>query len=278
MNFKPIPHSSVARLITIGASHYCEKARWGLDWLQIPYVEENHVPPFHRFITARYGGGSVPVLVTTSDVFTDSTDILHYVDAIAPYHLRLYPQDLQLRCHVSDLETWFDVQLGVAARCWGYAQVIDHRQRVKQLWGKQVSGLEKLAFELIYPYMRQKVREVYAATPKGAVRSLKKIRRIFDEVGDWLISGQDYLVGDRFTAADLTFASLAAPVLLPPEYGFQLPPLDQLPNEMATIIQSLRETSAGAYALRLYREHRGAPKEKTYRGQPELVSTHGVRY
>ena len=275
MNFKPTSHSSIARLITIGASHYCEKARWGLDWLQIPYVEESHAPPFHRLITTRYGGGSVPVLITSTHALTDSTDILHYADAIAPNHHRLYPQDPQLRCHVSDLETWFDVQLGVAARCWGYAQVINHRQRVRQLWGQQVSGLEKLAFDLTYPYMRQKVRDVYAATPKGATRALQKIRRIFDEVGDWLDQGRDYLVGDRFTAADLTFASLSAPILFPPEYGFQLPPLDQLPNELATIIQSLRQTSAGAYALRLYREHRWGSKENRYRGQPELVSSHG---
>jgi glutathione S-transferase len=35
------------RLITIPVSHYCEKARWALTKLKLPYVEEAHMPPFH---------------------------------------------------------------------------------------------------------------------------------------------------------------------------------------------------------------------------------------
>ncbi|MDJ0705952.1 MAG: glutathione S-transferase family protein [Leptolyngbyaceae cyanobacterium MO_188.B28] len=271
MNLTPISSPSVNRLITIGVSHYCEKARWALDWLEIPYVEERRVPPFHRSITRRYGGSGVPVLVTKNGAYTDSTDILHYGDAIASNKRRLYPADPQLRCHVNDLETWFDVRLGVATRCWGYAQVIDDRQRIKQVWLQQRSGLEKLAFELTYPYLRRKVRDGYAATPEGAARSILKIQQIFDEVGKWLERGQSYLVGDRFTAADLTFAALAAPVLFPPEYGFQLTSMNQLPDKIAAIIQSFRETTAGDYALRIYREHRYSPREKLHKGQFELV-------
>ena len=171
---------------------------------------------------------------------------------------------------MNDLEAWFDIQLGISTRYWLYAQVIDHRQIMKQLWLPPNSGLGKLAFELTYPYMRQKVRKVYTVTPEGAARSLQKIRRIFDQVGDWLAPGQDYLVGDRFTAADLTFAALAAPVLFPPEYGFKLPPLDQLPKEITSIIQSLRETSAGAYGLRLYKDHRCGSKERIHLSQHPL--------
>lgn len=33
-------NSAIYRLITIPASHYCEKVRWALDWLKIPYIEE----------------------------------------------------------------------------------------------------------------------------------------------------------------------------------------------------------------------------------------------
>src|ERR1044072_452641 len=37
------------------------------------------------------------------------------------------------------------------------------------------------------------------------------------------LGAREYLCEDRFTAADLTFASLAAAVVLPPEYGTPLP-------------------------------------------------------
>ncbi|MEN9520669.1 MAG: hypothetical protein RLZZ381_3257, partial [Cyanobacteriota bacterium] len=34
-------------LIAIAISHYCEKVRWAMDYLDIEYVEENHASPFH---------------------------------------------------------------------------------------------------------------------------------------------------------------------------------------------------------------------------------------
>ena len=37
---------------------------------------------------------------------------------------------------------------------------------------------------------------------------------VFDSVGERLADGRPYLMGDRFTAADLTFASLSAPARL----------------------------------------------------------------
>ncbi|MEO0685263.1 MAG: glutathione S-transferase N-terminal domain-containing protein, partial [Cyanobacteria bacterium J06649_11] len=63
-------------------SHYCEKARWAMDYLEIDYLEEDHAPPFHKQYTSQHGGSSVPVLVTEKEAFTDSKDILHYLDRI----------------------------------------------------------------------------------------------------------------------------------------------------------------------------------------------------
>jgi glutathione S-transferase len=84
MNHSTIANAEVVRLITIPISHYSEKVRWALDLLKIPYIEERHVPVFHRLATRKYGGSSVPVLVTQSGNFTDSKDILHYLDTLSP--------------------------------------------------------------------------------------------------------------------------------------------------------------------------------------------------
>ena len=70
-----------------------------------------------------------------------------------------------------------------------------------------------------------------------------------------------YLCGERFTAADLTFACLAAPVIVPPEYGVRLPQLDELPEDVAATSRAFREHPAGAYALALFRTHRRSPVE-----------------
>ena len=65
------------RLITMGFSHYCEKARWALDRAKLDYVEESHAPLLHLPTARRFGGRTVPLLVDTDtkQTFTDSTEI-----------------------------------------------------------------------------------------------------------------------------------------------------------------------------------------------------------
>ena len=55
-----------------------------------------------------------------------------------------------------------------------------------------------------------------------------RVRRELDEVAELLADGRRYLCGERFTAADLTFAALAAAVIIPPGYGVPLPQPDEL--------------------------------------------------
>lgn len=64
---------------------------------------------------------------------------------------------------------------------------------------------------------------------------------------------------ERFTAADLTFAALAAPMLLPASYGSPLPPADAMPPGLAREVERLRAHPAGAFADRLYNEERVRP-------------------
>src|SRR5262249_53263998 len=65
------------RLITIPISHYCDRARWGLELAGVPYREERHVQMLHRLALRRAGAGhTVPVLIADGEMLTDSADIL----------------------------------------------------------------------------------------------------------------------------------------------------------------------------------------------------------
>jgi glutathione S-transferase len=66
------------------------------------------------------------------------------------------------------------------------------------------------------------------------------VRAVFDRVAERLGDGRPYLCGERFSAADLTFASLAASLLTPPEYGVPLPQPDELPPAMAAQVNEFR--------------------------------------
>jgi glutathione S-transferase len=127
---------------------------------------------------------------------------------------------------------------------------------MQQVWCEGVPEWEKLLFPILFPLTRRLVYSSYNVHRESAIAAYHQIQKIFEAVSHRLSDGRKYLVGDCFSAADLAFASLSAPGLLPPEYGGLFPELNQLPDEMVEQIQTLRETVAGKYALRLYQEER----------------------
>lgn len=245
-----------SRLITFQISHYCEKVRWALDRIGFPYVEECHLPPLHRLKTTPMGGSSVPVLVTEAEIFKDSVDILNYLDTVAPPNLKLYPDLPVLRHEVKKLEAQFNRKLGISTRQWGYFYALQNRSLMQRLWCERVPRWEKLLFPVLFPLTRHLVHTSYNVHRESALAAYRRTQQIFEEVSYLLSEGRKYLVGDRFSAADLAFASLSAPAIVPTEYGGIFPKLNQLPDEMVEQIQTLRETIAGKYALRLYQEER----------------------
>jgi glutathione S-transferase len=245
------------RLITIPVSHYSEKARWALDYLQIPYQELAHMPPFHRSATKKHGGTSVPVLITDTGVATDSTDILRYLDRLYPE--KLYSIDPQIQPLSTELEILFNNTLGVQTRRWGYSHILTPKLLYPK-WTQGVPFWEKLLFPVIFPKVGKIVRSNFDITETSAAESCREIEIVFDRVDGLLADGRKYLLGDRFSAIDITFAALAAPILQPPEHHIPPTPLDVLPDRMQTDIRKAQATPAGKFALRLYQEHRRTTK------------------
>jgi glutathione S-transferase len=197
----------------------------------------------------------VPVLVTGEGVLSDSTDILKWADRKAAPGRGLYGDTDAERREIEALEDLFDEDLGPHTRRWVYFYVLPRRDLLLGM----VTGVpdwERRALGLIFPAARALMRKAMRITPEGAARSRAKIDEVFAKVGGIIADGRPFLSGSRLSAADLTFASLAAPVLLPPTYGAPLPRPQDLPAEAATLIEAWQAHPAGQFALRLYREHR----------------------
>lgn len=245
------------RLVTIPVSHYCEKARWALDRLGLAYTEDGHLPFGHfRATLGLSPKRSVPVLVRGHEVWPDSTDILQHLDTRAPVGLRLYPEAAALRKEVETLEDLFDEKLGPAVRRWAYFHLLPHRTLAERVVGTGAPAIERRAMRLLFPLARQVLRRALNITPETAEKSRVRMVALFDEVSARLQDGRRFLVGDRFTAADLTFASLAAVALLPPEAPVLRMDLTDLPASMRPDVERLRATPAGQFALRMYAEQR----------------------
>jgi glutathione S-transferase len=245
------------RLITIPFSHFCEKGRWALDRLRIPYEEEGHVPILHYAATYSRGAGrTVPVLTSRAGVFADSTDILKYLDGFARPEERLYPEDPALRGEVLALEELFDDRLGPATRLWAYYHLLPQRELLLQYLEGTVPGLELATLRLIYPAAGFMMRRKLSITPERVAQGLVEVREIFGQVAQRLKDGRPYLCGERLSAADLSFGALGAPVVLPPGYQGPIPPYEELPRVMLELVDELRAHPAGAFILKLFREHR----------------------
>jgi glutathione S-transferase len=245
------------RLITIPPSHYCEKARWALDYLGVPYREEGHPPLLHWWAVARAGGHrTTPVLVAGDTVLSDSTDILQYLDTTYVEGWRPYPRDSQLRVEAEEMEELFDTRLGPHTRRIAYYHLLQHKDLFLESVLSGVGRGESFVFRALRPAICGLMRRGMRITPESADRSLERVRTVFATVDELIDSGRAFLVGDRFSAADLTFAALAAPVLLPRNYSSPLPSLDRVPAEMLAQIEEFRTMPAGMFAMRIYRDHR----------------------
>ncbi len=245
----PAVPSQAPRLITIPISHYCEKARWALERAGLPYREEPHLQAIHWAHVRRAGRGrTAPVLVTGDEVLTESSDILRWVDARSD--LRLYPPG------AAALEARFDAELGPHGRRWMYHRIFARPDLVRAYGATGVPRWERAVLPLFLPLVERIIRRYLDVDDDTAAESRGRVRSVFDEVGERLGDGRRYLVGDSFTAADLTFAALAASVLVPSRYGVPLPPVEALPEPLAGEVRALREHPAGRFALRLYDQER----------------------
>jgi glutathione S-transferase len=240
------------RLITIPVSHYCEKVRWALDFLGIPFQELAHMPPFHSNATKKYGGTTTPLLVTDTEVIKDSTDILHYLDTLYPG--KLYPEQPELVELIKELEALFNDKLGVHTRRWGYSYVLTPNLLYPR-WTLGVPIWQKWLFPIIFPKVSKIVQERFKIDGTSASDSFQEIQQVFDRVNQVLADGRKYLLGDRFSALDITFAALAAPVIQAPEH-ITASSIDSFPAKMQAEIRQCQASPAGELGLRMYREHR----------------------
>jgi glutathione S-transferase len=247
----------VRRLVTIPISHYCEKARWALERAGLEYVEERHVQGVHRVAARRAGGGrTVPVLIAPEGVLGESREVIEYADARVEPERRLFPGEPDLRREVGALCAWLDDDLGPAGRRLMYSHMLDQRRVMFPVNCDGVPRWERWALGALWPVGARWVARELGIGPETPGEDERRVWAAFDVIGERLGDGRRYLFGDRFTAADLTFASLAAPAVAPSEYTVPLPELPDLAEHTADLVRRFRAHPAGAFALRMFRDQR----------------------
>ena len=212
----------------------------------------------HRSATKKVGGETVPVLADGGDLSViDSSDIVVWADKATRSGRRLLPLEPALRADALSLEDLFDEQLGPATRVVAYHYLaLDKTACVNMVapdgrvpsWERTML---KWSFWLIAPFIRSSMNA------EAVAKALVTIDDVFSKVAVRLDGGRRrYLVGESFTVADLTFAALASPVLLPPEMPLYHQLWSACPPAYAAVVARYRNTDAGRFAMRMLAEER----------------------
>ena len=246
-----------ATLITIHFSHFCEKARWALDRAGVRYDERAYLPGLHQLGTRSRGGRSVPLLVTPHGVLKQSTDIVKHADMRAPREKKLYPDNDALRAEVEAFIADLDKHLGPASRLVAYHHMLERPAALARLAGRAMTPVERWTFRAALPMLNKPMRRFMRIDEASAARAVDTVKRTFDDVSARLRDGRKYLFGDRFGAADIAFASLASPSLLPPGHPHFASDMRDVPAELVPMIEELRASDAGKFVARMYAEERG---------------------
>lgn len=240
-------------VVALPYSPFCEKIFWALDRSKVAYSVRAVFQGFFPTTLLEYSAGSVPIMVHGGVVTKDSKDMMHglYEEG----HSWLYPTP-----SVREVERSFGDVFGR-----GVARIVYHHLfstaeggiLLRRVWQVGVTPLERRLAAPVYPACRWAMLSGMEL-PGGLPGFVAAVDEGFDRVAALLRDGRKYLCAtDAATAADITFASLAYPLVLPEEKaGVFLSWSDDLPEGFREEVCKRRESPAGKFVLRLYKEER----------------------
>jgi len=114
---------------------------------------------------------------------------------------------------------------------------------------------QQRALRVTLPAVRAFMLRAMAIDARTVAESRTVVAQHFDRIAARLRDGRPYLLGDRFSAADLTFAALGALMVVPPEHPVRLP-TERFPETAHALWREMRTHPACALILRLYATHR----------------------
>jgi glutathione S-transferase len=240
------------------SSHFNEKARWALDFKGVPHIRHSLVPGFHVGTVKRMTGKThVPVLKLNGKVVSDSSKIIEALESAYP-EPALYPADNEARRRALELEDYFDEELGPYIRRWMFFVILPYPKYVRALFVSHASPAVQLAHRAMSPVIGAVMRRQMDITPASAEIARRKTIEAMDRLAKEL-QPSGYIVGDRFTVADLTAAALLSPLVSPPEFPYKatMPP----PEPGMKVRESVSNHPAFQWTLKIYRQHRGKSAE-----------------
>ncbi len=239
-------------------SHFCEKARWALDYKKIPHARRTLGGSYLVRAWWRTGRANLPILVTGRGAVGGSSEIIAETERIAPSPA-LYPREPGERERALGLESYFDANLGHQVRTAGLLSPLLHEPAfVARFAGLGLRRGAQRTFVAVAPLFARFYRWRHGIQATGEAAARAKVAQVLDRIWSEL-GGRDHLVGSTFSVADLTASALLGSLLGAPEVPHPLP--DPLPPSIVRYRRELLLHPTSQWVLEMYRRHRGSSAE-----------------
>jgi glutathione S-transferase len=247
-------------------SHYSEKVRWALDHKAVQHDRHAPITGYHvavALVLTRGRHYTLPVLELAGRRIGDSTAIIAALEQAYP-DPPLYPADPDDRRRALALEDFFDEQLGPYVRRYAFHALRSDHDMFDELAADQVPAALGRHRRLAGAYARGFTAVRFKTVSDArAEEALAKVLAAFDRLESELGESQ-YLIGDRFTVADLTAAALFYPLVLPTEGPLQMEP----PATVAGVRGSLQGRRGYRWVEETFSRHRARGAARAPSAEP----------
>ena len=238
-------------------SHYNEKARWALDHKRLPHTRHSLLPGPHKFSMTRLSGqAQVPVLRHGRKIIAGSARIIDYLEQLVP-EPALYPHSPDALTKAQAIQACFDAEVGPAVRCAAFSDLMKDPGYFASVFSDDRPLATRLLYRALLPFTQALMKRDLDITPDTIGPARATVLSALDRVAeDSRATG--YLVGDRFSVADLTAAALLTPAVQPP--GGPMYPEPLAPVALCWIARWADHPGA-AWVREIYSRHRGESAE-----------------
>lgn len=238
-------------------SHFNEKIRWVLDYKGIDYTPSTFLPGTHVMpALVRTGQRQLPILITDKDAVYDSCRISAHLEATQP-DPPLLPSDPEARREALEWEAWLGEHYGPATRRLFFAEALKNTTYMGDVLGQGFAVAPAMMLRIALPFLSafltvdlQINEETLTQTRADIDTALERIDKARAETG--------FLVGDRFTIADLTAAALSAPLMHSPHFPYKLP--QPVCPELQAHFDNFAQRDTIQWCLGLYEQYRRLPQ------------------
>lgn len=194
------------------SSHFNEKARWALDFKAIANQRVSYLPGPHIPAIKKLTQGNS----STTPVLKDSNhQTVQGSDGIIDYLQKQYPEPDLYGENETDVLSWqtrLDAELGPAVRTTVFTAFVQEPGYLLRTFGGDKPLLKRLAYRAMLPILVPVIKKANGVDAGPNIEHCRQVTESYlDEIAAQ-VQGTGYLVGAKFTLADLSAASLLGPL------------------------------------------------------------------